>query len=85
MNLNQVLGLRRSGLLQVCIELLAHHRDDGSGGCARCGAPLAACVPRRNSMKVIASAGLDPVKFDTATLLDGCAYVRPELAGGGSS
>lgn len=81
MSVNQVLGLRRSGLLRICVELLAWHHDDGTGGCAGCRAPLASCVPRRNSWKVIAAAGLDPAKFDTATVLDGCRYVRAELAG----
>jgi len=80
---HKVVGLRRSGLLQLSVELLSRHHDDGTGTCAGCGVPLALCVPRRNSGKVIAAAGLDPTKFDSATLLDGCAYVRAELTGRG--
>lgn len=30
MNARRVLALRRSGLLQICVELLARHHDDGT-------------------------------------------------------
>lgn len=74
--------LRRSGLVQLCVELLASHFDDGTGHCAGCGQRIAACAVRRNVRRVLAAAGLRPDRFDIASVVDRCAYVRHEILGG---
>lgn len=80
-DVGQVVALRRSGLLQICIELLTSHHDDGTGIYAGCGGLIEVCPARRNGRKVIAAAGLNPAKFELSTLLERCSYVRHEQIG----
>jgi hypothetical protein len=58
-------GLRRGALLEMCIDLYRHHRDNGAGGCYSCATP-GACSTRRNCEKVLLAAGLEPARFSRA-------------------
>lgn len=68
-----------AGLLDLCVQVLAEHHDDGTGACAGCRRRLTECSARRNCTTVLRRAGYDPAKFDTAALLNETAYVRPAL------
>ncbi|MEN3305534.1 MAG: hypothetical protein V7603_1736 [Micromonosporaceae bacterium] len=59
-------SLRQGALLEICIDLYRHHRDNGAGGCLACATPVGACATRRNCDKVLLAAGLDPAKFNRA-------------------
>jgi polyferredoxin len=68
-----------AGMLDLCVEVLAEHQDDGTGTCAGCGHRLASCSARRNCINVLRRAGYNPAKFDSAALLGETAYIRPAM------
>lgn len=66
-----------AGLIDLCVQVLAEHHDDGTGTCVACRRRLDLCSARRNCTNVLRRAGYDPAKFDTTALLGETAYIRP--------